>query len=76
MDLNEIRSEIDKIDDELVRLFCQRMHVAAQVADYKKANNLPIFQPPGNGQSFRTWRKRLVPKWPITPGCCTPCCSS
>ena len=45
MDLNEIRSEIDKIDDELVRLFCQRMHVAAQVADYKKANNLPIFQP-------------------------------
>ena len=45
MDLNEIRSEIDKIDDELVRLFCQRMHAAAQVADYKKANNLPIFQP-------------------------------
>ena len=34
MDLDEIRSEIDKIDDELVRLFCQRMHVAAQVADY------------------------------------------
>ena len=34
MNLNEIRSEIDKIDDELVRLFCQRMHVAAQVADY------------------------------------------
>ena len=30
MDLNEIRSEIDKIDDELVRLFCQRMHVAAR----------------------------------------------
>ena len=45
MDLNEIRSEIDKIDDELVRLFCQRMHVSTQIADYKKANNLPIFQP-------------------------------
>ena len=45
MNLNEIRSEIDKIDDELVRLFCQRMHAAAQVADYKKTNNLPIFQP-------------------------------
>ena len=29
MDLNEIRGEIDKIDDELVRLFCQRMHAAA-----------------------------------------------
>ena len=45
MDLNEIRKEIDQIDDELVRLFCQRMHTAAKVADYKKANNLPIFQP-------------------------------
>ena len=30
MDLNEIRGEIDKIDDELVRLFCQRMHASAK----------------------------------------------
>ena len=45
MDLHEIRGEIDKIDDELVHLFCRRMHAAAQVADYKKANNLPILQP-------------------------------
>ncbi len=45
MDLNEIRKDIDKIDDELVRLFCARMELSAQVADYKKANNLPIFVP-------------------------------
>lgn len=76
MNLNEIRSEIDKIDDELVRLFCQRMHVAAQVADYKRPITCPFSSPPGNGRSFRTWRKRPAPKWPITLGCCTPCCSS
>ena len=45
MDLSEIRQQIDGIDQELVRLFCQRMNLSAQVADYKKANNLPIFVP-------------------------------
>lgn len=45
MDLNEIRNEIDTIDGELVRLFCQRMNLSAQVADYKKENHLPIFVP-------------------------------
>ena len=45
MDLSEIRQQIDGIDQKLVRLFCQRMNLSAQVADYKKANNLPIFVP-------------------------------
>ena len=45
MDLSEIRQEIDKIDDELVKLFCARMNLSAQVADYKKANNMPIYVP-------------------------------
>ena len=45
MDLNEIRNNIDTIDDELVRLFCERMTLSAKVADYKKENNLPIFAP-------------------------------
>ena len=45
MDIHELRGQIDQIDDELVRLFGQRMDVAAQIADYKKENNLPIFVP-------------------------------
>ena len=45
MDLNELRVEMDKIDDQLVKLFGQRMDVAAQIADYKKANSLPILAP-------------------------------
>ena len=45
MDIKELRGQIDRIDDELVRLFGQRMDVAAQIADYKKENNLPIFVP-------------------------------
>ena len=45
MDISELRSEIDKIDDELVKLFGQRMDVAARIADYKKENGLPILVP-------------------------------
>lgn len=45
MDIKELRNEIDAIDDQLVKLFCQRMDVAAKVADYKRENNMPILVP-------------------------------
>ena len=45
MDLSELRAKIDSIDDQLVQLFAQRMSVSAEIADYKKQNNLPILMP-------------------------------
>lgn len=45
MDLKDIRTQIDAVDAELVQLFVKRMNLSAQVADYKKANNMPIFVP-------------------------------
>ena len=45
MDIKELRDQIDLIDDQLVQLFCQRMEVAAKVADYKREHNLPILVP-------------------------------
>lgn len=45
MDLTQLRGQIDAIDDELIRLFCRRMDVAAQIADYKKEHGLPILVP-------------------------------
>ena len=45
MDLQELRKEIDAIDDQIVRLFCQRMDVSAKIGAYKKARNLPVFVP-------------------------------
>ena len=45
MDLQEIRQQIDSVDKELVQLFCKRMNLSAQVADFKKANNMPIYVP-------------------------------
>ena len=45
MELKDLRNEIDKIDDELVKLFTQRMEISAQIAGYKKEKSLPIFVP-------------------------------
>jgi len=41
MDLQIYREQIDNIDNELLRLFIERMDVARQIALYKKEHNLP-----------------------------------
>ncbi|MGN1411267.1 MAG: bifunctional chorismate mutase/prephenate dehydratase [Oscillospiraceae bacterium] len=43
-DLTSLRSEIDKIDDEILELFQKRMEINVGVAEYKQAHNMPIFQ--------------------------------
>ena len=45
MELNELRNEINQIDDEILKLFLRRMEVTDQVADYKRQHDLPIYQP-------------------------------
>ena len=45
MDLTMLRQEIDGIDEQLTRLLVQRMHICGEVAQYKKANALPVFHP-------------------------------
>ena len=45
MDIKELRNQIDTVDDQLVQLFVKRMGLSAQVADYKKAHNMPIYVP-------------------------------
>lgn len=42
MNLEELRLKIDEIDDGIVKLIEQRMDVAAEIAEYKKQNNLPV----------------------------------
>ncbi len=44
-DLKTCRIEIDDIDSQIAILFERRMAIARDVVLYKKANNLPIFQP-------------------------------
>lgn len=43
MDIGEARKEIDKIDDELIKLFEKRMLLSAQIAEEKKKKNFPVY---------------------------------
>ena len=41
--LEESRAAIDRIDRELVKLFCERMGVSADVAEYKRSVGKPVY---------------------------------
>ncbi|MBR3718594.1 MAG: chorismate mutase, partial [Firmicutes bacterium] len=43
MDLKDYRDKINGIDEQMIKLFEERMEVSAQIAKYKAENNLPIF---------------------------------
>ena len=42
MELSEIRTKIDHVDDQLLKLFLERMELAEEVAAYKNEHHLPI----------------------------------
>ncbi|MDD6040363.1 MAG: prephenate dehydratase domain-containing protein [Clostridia bacterium] len=45
MDIQELRRQINIIDEQLVQNFDARMKVALEIAKYKKENGLPVFDP-------------------------------
>ena len=45
MELQQLRQKIDDIDEELIRLFAQRMEVSKAIGIYKKERDMPIFVP-------------------------------
>ncbi len=42
MDIQEIRKEIDRVDDQFVKLFNERMHLSSQIAEVKREQDLPV----------------------------------
>ncbi|MBP3377129.1 MAG: chorismate mutase, partial [Clostridia bacterium] len=43
--LNKLREDIDKIDRELVELFCRRMETASGIAEYKRESGMAVYDP-------------------------------
>ena len=43
MDLSDIRTRIDAVDDELIRLFLERMDLAREVAASKRGTGKPVY---------------------------------
>lgn len=60
MDLNQLRESIDSIDSQILELFEKRMELCKNVAVYKKANNLPIFQSNRENQIIEKVREKTT----------------
>lgn len=56
VDLAESRKKIDKIDQEIVRLFQERMGVATDVAAYKRSTGKKVFDPKREDEKIATLR--------------------
>ena len=52
MDIKKLRENIDNIDAKLVSLLCERMETAAKIGQYKRENNLPVYDPARERELF------------------------
>lgn len=62
MDLASIRQEIDQIDDQIVKLLEERMHLVEGVVAYKKASGKPILDSKREEVIFEKVRSRVTNK--------------
>lgn len=42
-DINELRNKINQIDSKILKLFEERLELMPKIANYKRNNNLPVY---------------------------------
>ena len=57
MELSELRKKIDRIDEELLALFLERMQLSGEIAEYKREHGLPVYNA-GREQEILDWVAR------------------
>lgn len=67
MKLNDLRKEIEMIDDQLRALFVQRLSVSKQIGIYKKEHQLPILDAAREKELMEAYRLKLNDEtlWPF-----------
>ncbi len=45
MDIDQIRKEIDRLDQELLRIFNERASLALKIGEIKKVQGIPVYDP-------------------------------
>ncbi len=59
MELSELRKRIDALDEELVKLFCERMRISSQVAESKRQTGKAVFDPVREREIVRNLTENL-----------------
>ena len=75
MELSEIRTKIDAVDDQLLTLFLERMALSEEVAAYKHEHKLPILNKAREREILAKVTQRAGDR-SGTPTTCTPPCLS
>ena len=60
--LEELRKEMDRVDDQFVTLFGERMQVAGKIAEYKRAQNLPVLNAQREREKLADVASKSVPE--------------
>lgn len=63
MDRQQMRSQIDEIDQELMELFNRRMEISRKMAIYKMENDLPVLDETRERIVIETAKRRTRDEW-------------
>lgn len=64
--LDELRGAIDRVDADLLSALGHRLSLCAEVAELKKANNIPMMQP-ARVEQVKSQRAALAPQYGLRP---------
>jgi monofunctional chorismate mutase len=59
LSLIDLRKQISNIDDEIRKLFLMRLEISKKIGEYKKDNNLPIYDPKREQQLMKHQRQMI-----------------
>ena len=62
MELQNLREQIDKIDDQLIPLFVERMRIAAAIGAYKREKGLPVLVPAREAEKLADVAQKAGPE--------------
>ncbi len=57
--LTTLRDEISTLDREILQLLARRMELSSQIAQYKKENGLPIYDPIREQELLKRYGKEV-----------------
>jgi len=58
MSIDDLRTEIDRLDDELLRIFNERADIALKIGLIKKEVALPVYDPAREKRIFNRMREQ------------------
>lgn len=58
MSIDDLRTEIDRLDDELLRIFNERADIALKIGLIKKEISLPVYDPAREKRIFKRMKEQ------------------